>query len=370
MTRNATLEDLAALLRGQHARMLDVVAGPGSVRAEGGALVIDGTTPVLGPDGVTMTAGLYRPTQVCDQGIAAKLRIPAAYLRRLREEHTQLFDANVNGWLARGGDRRFLIRCLRGDRDGTGVARAFVSDGYKRIDNLDALMAALDGIREAGYPVSVDGCDLSERRMYIRVRCDQVSTLAPVLLAGYRSPFTGASGADNPVISAGFVISNSETGCGAYSIMPRLVVQVCNNGLTITRGRTRAVHLGERLEEGLVDWSSDTMDKLVALLTARTRDTVRSVLDPAWLERAVRDLEADAGHPVTRPEEAIKVISGQLRFTEAQQDGILAHFIRGGQLTAGGVMQAVTSAAQDADPDTAYEMEAAALPALRLAAAL
>ena len=50
--------------------------------------------------------------------------------------------------------------------------------------------------------------------------------------------------------------------------------------------------------------------------------------------------------------------------------GKLAHFIRGGQLTAGGVMQAVTSAAQDADPDTAYEMEAAALPALRLAAAL
>ena len=71
--------------------------------------------------------------------------------------------------------------------------------------------------------------------MYVRVVCEQVRALAPALLAGYRSPFTGASGADNPVIFAGFVISNSETACGAFTLTPRLVVQVCRNGLTITR---------------------------------------------------------------------------------------------------------------------------------------
>jgi hypothetical protein len=373
VTRNATLEDLAALLRGQQARMLDVVAGAAAIRAQGGRLVVDGTVPVLGEDGVSMSAGSYRPTEVCDQEIAAKLHIPAAYLRLMRTEHPALWDANVNGWLARD-DRRFLIRCLRGDRDGTGVARAFLSDGYKRIDNLDALMAALDGVRQAGYPVSVDGCDLTERRMYIRVRCDAVTALAPVLLAGYRSPFTGASGTDNPVVSAGFTIVNSETGCGAYTITPRIIARVCNNGMTVTFGekgeKIRAVHQGERLEEGVIDWSADTMDKLLALLTAKTRDTVRAILDPAWVERAVRELEKNAGHPVARPDEAIKAISAQLRFTREQQDDILAHFIRGGSMTAGGIMHAVTSVAQTVDADTAYEMEAAALPALRLAAAL
>ncbi|MEU7912281.1 hypothetical protein [Microbispora bryophytorum] len=30
---------------------------------------------------------------------------------------------------------------------------------------------------------------------------------------------------------AGFVISNSETGCGAFTITPRLLVQVCRNGM-------------------------------------------------------------------------------------------------------------------------------------------
>jgi hypothetical protein len=69
--------------------------------------------------------------------------------------------------------------------------RAFLSDGYKIIDNLDVLLAVLDGVRQAGAPVQVDGCDLTERRMYVRVVCEQVRVLAPALLAGYRSPFTG-----------------------------------------------------------------------------------------------------------------------------------------------------------------------------------
>jgi hypothetical protein len=49
--------------------------------------------------------------------------------------------------------------------------------------------------------------------------------------------------------------------------------------------------------------------------------------------------------------------------------GKLTHFIRGGDLTAGGVMHAVTSTAHTlADADAAHEMEAQALPALELAA--
>jgi hypothetical protein len=173
--------------------------------------------PVLGADGVTMTAGRYRPTDVCDAGIADKLGIPAAYLRRTRDFHPALFDANVNGWLGRD-DRRFFIRALRASDGETGVARAWLSDGYKKIDHLDTLMAVFDGIRRAGHPVQIETCDLTDRRMYVRARCEAVQALAPGLLAGYRSPFTGAAGADNPVVFAGFVVTNSETGCGACTV--------------------------------------------------------------------------------------------------------------------------------------------------------
>ena len=49
--RNATIDDLVALLRDQQARKVDVVASTASVRAEGGYLVLDQTMPALGVDG-------------------------------------------------------------------------------------------------------------------------------------------------------------------------------------------------------------------------------------------------------------------------------------------------------------------------------
>jgi hypothetical protein len=200
-TRNATLADLAALLRDQQARKVDVVAHASAIHAEGGRLVIDRIDPQLTPDGVSLTSGTYTPTEVCDQGLADKLAIPTTYLRRLRTEYVSLYDANVNGWLARSG-KRYLVRGLRGDSGG-GVARAFLSDGYKIIDNIDVLLAALDGIRQSGIVVNIEGCDLSERRMYVRVVSDTVTALAPTLPRGYRCPFTGAAGADNPVVFGG-----------------------------------------------------------------------------------------------------------------------------------------------------------------------
>ena len=58
--RNASIEDLVALLRGQQARKVDVVAPASAIRAENGLIVLDQTAPVLTDDGVTMTSGAGR----------------------------------------------------------------------------------------------------------------------------------------------------------------------------------------------------------------------------------------------------------------------------------------------------------------------
>ncbi len=365
--RHATLADLAALLRDQQARKLDVVAPATALRSAGARLVIDGAEPQITADGVTMTTGAYTPTDVCDEGLADKLAIPVTYLRRLRAEHPSLYDANINGWLHRT-DRSYLVRCLRGDSGG-GIARAFLSTGYKIIDNLDVLLAALDGLRQSGVPADIDGCDLTPRRMYVRVVSPAVRALAPDLLAGYRSPFTGLSGADNPVVFAGWVLTNSETGCGAFTIAPRLVIQVCRNGMTLTKDALRAVHLGGRLDEGVVRWSGDTQQRNLELITAQARDAVATFLDTSYIEKKIAEMSKAASSSVSDPQETIQIVSQRLRFTESQQKTILAHFIRGGDLSAGGVMHAVTSAAQTVtDADAAHEMEAQALAALDLAA--
>lgn len=406
-TRNATLNDLATLLKDQHARKLDVIAPASAIRAEGGRLVIAGTEPVLTEDGVTSADGVYLPTEICDGGIADKLGIPLPYLRRMRTARPDLYDANINGWLSgmdpAGGRRSapvadpdarsFMVRCFRGDDGGEGIARAWLSDRYGIVDNLDVLTAALDGVRQAGVDVDIDGCDLTETRMYVRVVAPQISVYAPDLLAGYRSPWGGqdvgggwspervarAAGGEGqafepgsePVVFAGFVITNSETGGGAFSLTPRLVVKVCANGLTITADALRAVHLGGKQDEGIIRWSADTQRRALSVVTGRARDAVATFLDADYVRAQVAKLAEDAAAPIADPVKTVETIAKKLAFTEAEQKTVLEHFLTSGQQrTAGGILHAITSAAQTVEnPDRAYELETVAIKAMQLAGA-
>ena len=171
------------------------------------------------------------------------------------------------------------------------------------------------------------------------------------------------------MLFAGFVIANSEVGEGAWSITPRIVAEICGNGLQIIADVARAVHLGSRQDEGVIRYTADTRDKELALITARARDAVATFLSPAYLQAKVTEIERTAGVPVTRPEETVRLAAKTAKFSDEVTDAILAHFIRGGQLTAGGVMQAVTSVAQTLDDaDAAADLEAQALRVMDLAA--
>lgn len=83
------------------------------------------------------------------------------------------------------------------------------------------------------------------------------------------------------MVFAGFVASNSETGHGSFSLTPQLTVQVCDNGMTITRDAAREVHLGGRLADGVVRWSADTQDAVLDLVGRPTASTTTSAPKPA-----------------------------------------------------------------------------------------
>lgn len=375
-TRHASLEDLSDLLFRQQGRKVDVVAPASKISAENGVLVIEGADAVLTEDGVTTADGRYVPTNTADEGVGTRLNIPIAYLRRMRETRPDLYDANVNGWL-HGGDgfdpdvRKFMVRAFRGDDGESGIARAFLSDSYLTIDHLDVLSAVLDGVRQAGVQIEVRGADLTERRMYVRIVAPQVEAYARELVKDYRSPFTGQTGAENPVVFAGLHFSNSEVGVGAFSVVPRMELQVCKNGLTMTTDAVRAIHLGSKMDEGVIRYSEDTQQKNLALVTAKTRDAVATFLDEDYMKAAIRRLEQTAGKPLADPAEDVKVVAKKMLYSEDQTRGILDFFIRGGQVTAGGVMQAVTAYAQTVeDADVAAELEGSAVRALATAAAL
>lgn len=377
---NATLADLATLLQEQHTSKVDAVVPATKMYMSDGILVVKGAEAELNLDGVTQVDGKYVPTAVFDEGIANKLNVPLSWVRRMRAERVDMYDFTVNGLLHGSKPKRladgtidkryasdarsFLIRAFTGQ---PGIARAMLSDSYKVMDNLDVLFATLDGLKDAGVSVDVTKTSLTERRMTVMVQAPEVSMLAPELLKDYRSPFGGAMGTDNPTVFAGFMISNSETGGGAFTIVPRLVVQVCDNGMTMTKDALRAVHLGSKMDDGVINWSGETQAKATELVRLKTRDAVKTFLDVDYMTKVIAQLTEKAGKEIDDPARVIEHVSKKLAFTKDEQAGLLSHFIKGGQLTSGGVMHAITSFSQTIeDADRAFEVELTGVKSLDL----
>lgn len=404
--RNASVEDLIHTLEHQHRQKVDRVIPVSSLRMWNGQLMVEGMDDIAVPpveeqiteSGVTAAQpgytvdvnGLYLPTAVADGQLAGLFKIPVAYFRRLREEHVDLLDANVNQWAPRGvrtesgkydTDKRVLARMLWGD-DGTGehvgILRALLSDRYGARDNLDTAMAVLDGMQAAGLDgTNISKCDLSDNRFYMFVEAPDVHAYAHEMLKGYKNPIetnygtTGPHAAVKDIVHAGFAVTNSETGGGALAITPRIIVRICRNGLQITKEAMRKVHLGTKLDEGNINWSSRTRDAANALVREQVTDAVRAFLSQDFLEHQIGKLERDSGVEITNVTETIENVGIKLSYSQGERNGILAHFIKGGQLTSGGVMQAVTSYAQLIDsPDRSWDVEASAVEAMHVAAQL
>jgi hypothetical protein len=383
--RNADLNQLVTLLREQQAAKYDVVVSADRLAYDDGGLVInDPDNAEITLEGVASRPVRLDPTDLFEDGVADRLVIPRAYLRKLRESAQRveidglatppdyrssaaLLDLNVNGWLQADPFRKFLVRGFRG-ADGSGLARALLSDRFAGYDHLDALFAALDGVRQAGVEINVHSGNLTERSMRLTAYSPQLTALAPSLLRNYRSPWDGrdfdqggrrpgavgnALGAPgheyNPKVLGGFDFRNSETGGAALVVQPWLLVEICSNGLTRPLAQWRKVHVGSRLDEGVVTWSVDTQRKNLELVVAQVRDAVSTFLDPTYLARWVDEIETLSGAPVSDPVSTIEHVGRQFGFSEGEQASILDCFIKSGDITAGGVMQAVTAAAQLAE---------------------
>jgi hypothetical protein len=376
--RKTDFETLLATLDEQQERKVDVITPATNLCFKGGNLRVlrSDLEPELTSTGTVSPVQEFVPNEVFDGGLADRLGGPvtSTYLRKLREAGwTDILDGTLNAlihgkrsgpdeWLREPQDKSVLVRALK-DADGgsIGTARALLSNKYKIIDHIETLRAAMAGMKAAGLGAqNVTQADLTARRMYVTVEVPEIRVQAQSLLKDYVSPFTGNRGAENPIIHAGFVLGNSETGDGTYFLYPRIVAEVCTNGMTIKKdvGALTQRHLGARLEDGLIDYSNATREANRQLIMSMAQDTVRTFLTEDYLHTVVRKLEEKAGEPVAKPETAIKEVTRKLEIP-ALYDDVLAHFIKGADLSRGGIMHAVTAAAQSSeiDADTAFKME-------------
>jgi hypothetical protein len=345
-----------------------------------GDMIVDAANLVMDEEGVTDVNGRYELSGHALNQLADIFKIPGRYLKRCRSEKVSLFDANLNGWVEEDA-RSFLLRTFVHNAEDRNYLRAILSNGYGIMDNIDVLMSAIQGLAQVqlpsgGFlgPQNIRDIQVTESRLYIRVEAPEITAVGGEYVKGLRSPFRGTGhggvSAEHPeLVHAGFVITNSEVGDGAFNATGEVIAKVCDNGAQMRDSRIRKVHVGERLDHGHIKWSADTQAAEVKAMQLKVRDAFTSFLTVEWLEEAVAKLNKDAGHPVEDVQKTIEVVSNQLQFNQDEQAAIMRMFFDGGQRTSGGVANAITAAAQTIeDADRANYFTEVAVDAMKIAA--
>lgn len=271
--------------------------------------------------------------------IAAHIDVPRKYYQRMLTKRPDLLARNVNTWMhAPTKPNKRMVRTLGGD------VRGFLSNRYNRIENEEIAEQVLPILLNTPG-INVVSAEITERRMYIQATTTRITGEVK----------------KGDVVQAGVVISNSEVGHGAVSISPLIFRLVCLNGMISADGKLRANHVGGRIEETEALYADDTRQADDRAILLKVRDHVRGALDEALFGKRVQKMAELAGAEITGSIEAVvEVLSKKVGATEGEKDGILKALIKGGDLSAWGLINAVTYQAHGvADYDRGVEFEKA-----------
>lgn len=268
--------------------------------------------------------------------IADRLAIPTKYYDRLRAEQPALLAANVNTWFKAKPERR-MFRTI----DGT--TRAFLSDKFARLDD--------EHFAETVLPVVMDvpgaevvSCAITDTKTHIKF-------VSRKMLRDVKAGDT---------IAFGIAFSNSEVGAGAITANLFTERLVCTNGMISSEDVFRSAHLGGRhggRDLGEI-FKLDTIQADGKATMLKLRDFARDVLNDRFIDGHVEKLRAIAGVEVKDPEQAVIKLAKNHGFTEGERKSVLAHLIKGGDLSLFGLAQAVTRTAEDlADYNRATDFE-------------
>jgi len=276
--------------------------------------------------------------------IATRLSIPQKYYDRMREAAPMLLSMNVNHWFRTQPERR-MVRTLDGH------ARAFLSDGYRMLDNYDLANVVLPVLQEQP-DVQIASCEITDMRMYIKA-------IFPRIEGGVKKGVEWMSKFD--IVQAGICISNSEIGHGSLRVEPLIYTPACMNGMilctAIKKYHVGRKHAGEEAAfEVLADDTKRATDKAFWM---QVRDVVRASFNDVLFQEAVERMRDAAALPIkARPVEVVERVTERYSLTTDESDNVLDHLIRGGDLSQWGLISAVTRASQDVDDyDRATEFE-------------
>jgi len=269
----------------------------------------------------------YLVSDTAHRQIADRLQIPYKYYERMQHDYPALLDQNINGWFLKNYERR-LVRTL------DGKARAFLSDRYRRLDNLELADAVLPVIAEM-KGADILSAEVTETRMFIKVVNKSLKAELGV----------------GDVVQAGFVVSNSEIGLGAVKVEPLVYRLACKNGLIVKDFATRKYHAGRQInamEDSADLFSDETKMADDKALFMKVQDIVRCAVYETRFNLCVNKLKEAKGMTTgNNPVQTVEVLGDKYILNKNERASILRHFILGGDPSRYGLINAVTRASQD-----------------------
>ena len=253
MKQGKTLLELGRELQRQRQNRQDFLADTRSLEVETNDY---GSTLHLSLDSNTYG---FQIGELAHQQIASRLNIPFRYYQKMQSEAPDLLDQNVNRWLNQNPERR-MIRVL------DGKVRAFLSDRYRRLDNLELCAAVLPVIQEMNG-ASIESCEVTSTHLYLKVVNRRVKAEVKV----------------GDVVQAGFVVSNSEVGLGSLRVEPLVFRLVCKNGLICKDMAQKKYHVGRQVylsdDSAYELYSEETLAQDDKAFFLKVQDIVRAAVD-------------------------------------------------------------------------------------------
>ena len=311
-----SLRDLASKVNAQAALKHDIVADTRD---------IDIIAPVtkVGSMHLSVNEEAFSLTPIAEQQIAERVGIPVKYFRRMRNEAPELLRSNLIHWFQEEPQRRMI-------RTQETTARAFLSDKYRRLDNEDLLEHVLPTLFDTAPDLQVVSSQVTEKRLYLKI-------ISPKLTTEVRL--------GDPV-QFGVMIANSEIGLGALRLVPFTHRLVCLNGMIREKHGLRKTHVGKHIvtEEHFSDETLQADDKAFWL---KVRDTLQQLLSNEMMQAFVQEMRHATEIELKSPQRAVETLSQKFQLKKAEQEGVLAHLIKGGDISQWGLANAVTRTAQD-----------------------
>lgn len=284
----------------------------------------------------------FAPTRVCIEQIGDRVGIPRKYAERMQTSAPVLLANNVNHWFASQPENR-MLRTLR---NGTDVARAFLSDRYRPLDNADIAERVLPELVRMG--LEVKSTAITETRLYIQA-------VSPKMEATIRKV--------GDTVQSGIIISNSEIGLGSLNMRHLVYTLRCTNGM-IAENIVKQHHVGRRGlgdmdgEEAREFFSDETRKADDKAFWMKVGDMMKHTLSREKFDEIIDRLNATVGVEIEKPIEVVETMSERFAWQDGEKDSVLTHLIKGGDLSQYGLLNAVTRTAEDlTNYDRAIEFE-------------